>query len=39
MSSFVDFLTYLGLLENDGTPKEAWSVFQEETKNYLDSIP
>ena len=39
MIIFVDFLTYLGLLENDGTPKLAWFAFQEEARNYLESIP
>ena len=39
MEIFVDFLNYLGLREMDGTPKEAWVVFQEESRNYLDSIP
>ena len=39
MEIFVDFLNYLGLREIDGTPKEAWFVFQEESRKYLDSIP
>lgn len=39
MRIFVDFLNYLGLRENDGTPKLAWFAFQEETANYLESIP
>ena len=39
MEIFVDFLNYLGLREMDGTPKEAWFVFQEESREYLDSIP
>lgn len=39
MAVFVDFLNYLGLIEMDGTPKEAWGVFQEESKRYLESIP
>ena len=33
MTTFVDFLTYLGLIENDGTPKLAWFAFQEESRN------
>ena len=37
MRDFVDFLNYFGLLENDGTPKEAWFAFQEEAGAYLDS--
>lgn len=39
MTSFVDFLTYLGLRENDGTPKLAWFAFQQEASGYLESIP
>ena len=39
MTVFVDFLTYMGLLESDGTPKKAWGIFQEESSNYLESIP
>ena len=39
MNIFVDFLTYLGLRENDGTPKSAWFAFQEEASHYLESIP
>ncbi len=39
MTIFVDFLNYLGLRENDGTPKLAWFAFQEEASNYLESIP
>jgi len=39
MLIFVDFLTYLGLKENDGTPKEAWLVFQQEAKQYLQNLP
>ena len=39
MSVFVDFLNYFGLRESDGTPKEAWGVFQEESIRYLESIP
>lgn len=35
MIQFIDFLNYLGLRENDGTPKEAWHVFQEEASQYL----
>jgi hypothetical protein len=31
MAEFVDFINYLGLFENDGTPKQAWLVFQEKT--------
>jgi hypothetical protein len=36
MAVFVDFLSYMGLCENDGTPKEAWYAFQEETQGYLE---
>jgi hypothetical protein len=36
MKDFVDFLNYFGLLENDGTPKQAWFAFQEEAAAYLD---
>jgi hypothetical protein len=36
MKSFVDFLNYFGLLENDGTPKKGWVAFQEEASSYLD---
>ncbi len=39
MTIFMDFLTYMGLRENDGTPKLGWFAFQEETRNYLESIP
>ncbi len=39
MSVFVDFLNYFRLRESDGTPKEAWGVFQEESIRYLESIP
>lgn len=38
MESFVVFLNDLGLIENDGTPKLAWPVFQEEAQAYLESI-
>ena len=37
MAVFVDFLNYLGLLENDGTPKLAWFAFQEESSLYLEN--
>jgi hypothetical protein len=39
MVMFVDFLNYMGLRENDGTPKEAWLVFQQETSQYLQNLP
>lgn len=39
MTTFVDFLNFMGLCENDGTPKLAWFAFQEESSNYLESIP
>jgi len=39
MTIFVDFLTYVGLKENDGTSKLGWLAFQEEASNYLESIP
>ena len=39
MTILVDFLNYLGLRENDGTPKLAWFAFQEEASKYLESIP
>jgi hypothetical protein len=39
MTIFVDFLNYLGLREMDGTPKEAWGVFQEVSQRYLESLP
>jgi hypothetical protein len=39
MTDFVDFLTYLGLRENDGTPKEAWGVFQQESSQYIQNQP
>jgi hypothetical protein len=39
MTVFVDFLNYMGLREMDGTPKEAWGVFQEEAQGYLESLP
>jgi hypothetical protein len=35
MRDFVDFLTYLGLRDNDGTPKLAWFAFVEEAERYL----
>lgn len=35
MNDFVDFLNYFGLLESDGSPKEAWSAFREEAAAYL----
>lgn len=39
MTIFVDFLNYLGLFENDGTPKLAWPAFQEESSLYLERYP
>lgn len=39
MSQFIDFLNYMGLRENDGTPKLAWSVFQQEASQYLQTLP
>jgi len=39
MNIFVDFLSYLGLRDSDGNPKKAWDSFQEESKNYLNSVP
>jgi hypothetical protein len=39
MRRFIDFLNYLGLRENDGTPKVAWFVFQEEASQYLQNQP
>ncbi len=39
MEIFVDFLNYMGLLENDGTPKLGWFAFQEEARKYLENIP
>lgn len=39
MPGFIDFLNYMGLRENDGTPKEAWSVFQMEASQYLQNLP
>jgi len=39
MAQFIDFLNYLGLRENDGTPKEAWLVFQREASMYLQNQP
>jgi hypothetical protein len=39
MVMFVDFLNYMGLRENDGTPKEAWLVFQQEASLYLQNLP
>ncbi len=39
MKAFVDFLSYHGLRENDGTPKLAWFAFQEESILYLESLP
>jgi hypothetical protein len=39
MIVFIDFLNYLGLRENDGTPKEAWLVFQQEASQYLQNLP
>jgi hypothetical protein len=39
MAEFVDFINYLGLFESDGTPKEAWFVFQEEAGFYLLNQP
>ena len=39
MPKFIDFLNYMGLRENDGTPKEAWFVFQQETSQYLQNLP
>jgi hypothetical protein len=35
MTPFVDFLCYLGLRENDGTPKLGWEVYREEANQYL----
>jgi hypothetical protein len=35
MRDFVDFLTYLGLRESDGTPKPGWFAFIEESERYL----
>jgi hypothetical protein len=39
MLTFVEFLNYMGLRENDGTPKEAWLVFQKEASQYLQNLP
>ena len=39
MLRFIDFLNYMGLRENDGTPKEAWHVFQQEASQYLQNQP
>ena len=39
MTVFVDFLNYMGLIESDGTPKEGWESFQEESRKYLEIIP
>ena len=36
MTDFVEFLCYLGLRENDGEPKQAWSVWLEEAEAYLE---
>lgn len=38
MTVFVDFLNYHGLRENDGTPKLGWFAFQEEARDYLESV-
>ncbi len=38
MRAFVDFLNYMGLIENDGTPKQAWSVFQDQARSYLEGV-
>jgi hypothetical protein len=38
MRDFVDFLNYLGLLENDGNSKMGWFTFQEESQKYLDDL-
>lgn len=38
MEDFVDFLTYLGLREYDGTPKPGWFAFQEESALYLEEF-
>lgn len=37
MNSFVDFLNYFGLLENDSTPKKGWFAFQNEASSYLNN--
>lgn len=34
MDPFVDFLTYLGLIKKDGTPKLGWYVFANRTNDY-----
>lgn len=39
MTVFVDFLNYMGLLESDGTPKEAWENFQVKSREYLENNP
>lgn len=38
MNDFVDFLTYLGLRENDGDPKPSWFAFVEESEKYLEEF-
>ncbi len=38
MRDFVDFLTYLGLREMDGTPKLGWFAFVEESEKYLEAV-
>lgn len=39
MSSFVDFLCYLGLRESDSTPKPGWDAWQGGAARYLEMSP
>jgi hypothetical protein len=38
LRDFIDYLTYLGLRELDGTPKPAWFAFVEEAEIYLEGV-
>jgi len=38
MRDFVDFLNYMGLRANDGSPKMGWFVFQDESTIYLEEF-
>ncbi len=38
MRDFVDFLNYLGLRNYDGSPKQGWFAFVEESEKYLEEV-
>ena len=38
MRDFIDFLNYMGLRANNGSPKMGWFVFQDESTIYLEEF-